>query len=417
MAELLNRLFPMKHLLILLCTFFAVTLSAQTTVGLVAYYPFNSSFADATGNTANAGLPEGDPAFGCGAIAGALQLNGAEEELKLLGPVGQEFDTEDFTVSFYFKSLGNAGQQYLLSKRPNSCTPDSSFYIRYVPATRTLNIFIGENQSKSISFVEKLSQNTCWHHVTIVRQGTRVRFYLNGQLRQEANTNSRINIANNGGLIIGSTQCLSTNEARFNGLIDDLRIYYRALNEVETRELYYAPDAILNRDTLIYLGGSVQITLSNTCATSFSWNPSDGVAPPVEANPIITPTKPGVQLYEVSMYDNTTTCVARDTIRLNVVDPTSLDCRTVYLPKAFTPNNDGLNDTYGLSNPFAFQQFVSFEIFDRWGGRVFYSIDPFARWDGFYKSETVNSGVFLYRVKWMCEGQEREVAGSVTILR
>lgn len=413
----MNRFFPMKHFLILLYTFFSFALSAQTTVGLVAYYPFNGSFADATGNTANAGLPSGMPAFGCGAIAGGLQLNGANEELKLLGPVIQEFNDEDFTLSFYFKSLGRSGTQYLVSKRPNNCKTDSSFYIRFVPATRTLNIFIGENQSKSITFVERLSENTCWYHIAIVRQGTRVRFYLNGQLRQEASSNSRMNIANDGALFIGSSQCLSTNETRFNGVIDDFRVYYRALNEVETRELYFPPDAILNRDTLIYLGGSMQINISNTCATSFSWNPSEGVVPPVESSPVITPVRVGNQSFEVRMYDNTTSCVAKDTININVVDPNSLDCNTAFLPKAFTPNNDGLNDTYGISNPFAFQQFVSFEIFDRWGGRVFFAVDPFARWDGSYKNETVNSGVFLYRVKWKCDGQEREAAGSVTILR
>lgn len=407
----------MKNLLILLFLSVAVILSAQTNVGLVAYYPFNSSFADATGNSANAGLPQGDPAFGCGATAGALQLNGAEEELQLLGPVIEEFNDEDFTLSFYFKSLGNAGTQYLVSKRRKDCKPENAFYIRYVPATRALNVYMGENQSKAVSFVEKLSENTCWYQVVLVRQGTRVRLYLNGQLRQEATTNSRINLSNDGGLIIGGNACMAANEARFNGLIDDFRVYYRALNEIETRELYVAPDAIINRDTLIYLGGAVQINISNTCATSFSWNPSEGVAPPVESNPVITPVRAGVQAYEIRMYDNTTSCVAKDTIRLNVVDPSGLDCSEAYLPKAFTPNNDGLNDTYGISNPFAFQQFISFEIFDRWGGRVFFSTDPFARWDGTYKNETVNSGVFLFRVKWNCEGQEREISGSVTILR
>lgn len=410
-------IFPMKHICLLLFTVFSYVLSAQTSVGLVAYYPFNNSFADATGNSANAGLPEGMPGFGCGAISGALRLDGVEEELKLLGPVAQEFDTEDFTLSFFFKAVGNAGTQYLVSKRRSDCTTDNAFYIRYAPITRVLNIFIGENQSKSISFVEKLSENTCWYQVTIVRQGTRVRFYLNGQLRQEANTSSRINLSNNGGLIIGNSACPGPNEARFDGLIDEFRVYYRALNEIETRELYIAPDAITNRDTLIYLGGSVQINISNTCATDFSWNPPTGVTPPIEANAVIIPPQAGLQKYTLSFFDNISTCIAMDTIRINVIDPDSLNCSAVYLPKAFTPNNDGLNETYGISNPFAISQLISFEIFDRWGGRVFFTADPFLHWDGYYKGEVINPGVLLYRVKYVCEGQEREVAGSVTVLR
>ncbi len=407
----------MKYRLLSVFIFLTVYLKAQTNVGLVAYYPLNSGVADATGNTANAGIPEGNPGFSCGVDGGAARLNGANDQVVLLGPVTQEFDTEDFTVSFYFKSTGVSGTQYILSKRRSDCTTENAFYVRYVPLTRTLNVFLGENQSKSVSFVEKLDANSCWHQVTIVRQSTRVRLYINGRLRQELFTNSRINLLNDGPLIIGGSDCLGANETRFSGLIDELRIYFRALDELESRDLYNAPDMIINRDTLIYLGGSVQISLSNTCANSFSWSPAEGIDFPNNANPLITPTKPGVQTYTIRLADNVSTCVASDTIRINVVDPANLDCNTVFLPKAFTPNNDGLNDTYGISNPFAIPELISFEIFDRWGSRVFFTNDPFARWDGSLKDTAINSGVFLYRVRYICEGEEKVAAGSVTMMR
>jgi gliding motility-associated-like protein len=109
--------------------------------------------------------------------------------------------------------------------------------------------------------------------------------------------------------------------------------------------------------------------------------------------------------------------VASDSIRINVVDPATLVCDTLYLPKAFTPNGDGINDQFGISNPFAIQQLVSFEIFDRWEGRVFYTEDPFGQWDGTYKGKPVNPGVLLYKIRHMCNGTERFASGSLTLLR
>ena len=409
--------FPMKYRLLAGFILLTTVLMAQTNVGLVAYYPFDSDFADATGSTANAGIPEGGPTFACGARDSSLRLDGVDDQIVYLGPVIQEFDTEDFTVSFYFKSIGTGGTQYLLSKRSTDCSAERSFYVRYVPLTRTLNVFLGENQSKSISFVESINPNRCWNQVTIIRQSTRVRLYINGRLRQEQFTNSRLNILNDGALIVGNSDCLGANERGFSGLIDDFRVYFRALDEIEARELYIAPDNITNRDTLIFLGGSVPIELSETCGTSFSWSPAAEITPPNVPNPTITPTTPGRQAYVVSITDDISPCVATDTIRVNVVDPNTLDCETVFLPEAFTPNNDGINDTYGISNPFAIQELLSFEIFDRWGGRVFYTEDPFGRWDGSANGEPVNPGLMLYRIRHICNGEEQVATGSVTIMR
>jgi len=267
-------MFPMKYRFLTLFTFLTVMLSAQTRVGLVAYYTFDQDFTDVTGNTANTGIPEGSPALDCGIRDSSLRLNGMNDQIVFLGPVTQEFDTEDFTVSFYFKNIATGGTQYLLSKYSTDCSSERSFYVRYAPLTRTLNVFLGENQSKSISLVERINPNTCWNQVTIIRQSTRVRLYINGQFRQEQFTNSRINILNDGPLILGNSECLGPNERGFSGLIDDFRVYFRALDEIETRELYSGPDKITNRDTLIFLGGSVPIQLSETCGTRFSWSPN-----------------------------------------------------------------------------------------------------------------------------------------------
>ena len=155
----------------------------------------------------------------------------------------------------------------------------------------------------------------------------------------------------------------------------------------------------------------------STCGTDFLWTPQDNVFNPDEVEPSIEPLDPGDYTYYLQISDQVSTCVATDSIMIRVIDPNDLDCSEVYLPKAFTPNNDGLNDTYGISNPFAVPELLSFEIYDRWGGQVFYTEDVFEHWDGTFRGQKVNPGVMLWRVRYVCEGEEKESAGNLTILR
>ncbi|MBX2928375.1 MAG: gliding motility-associated C-terminal domain-containing protein [Saprospiraceae bacterium] len=397
--------------------FGAALLGAQTNIGLIAYYTFENNAADVTGNTANGGLVTGTPVYACGVKTNAIQLRGGDDAVRLTGPVKNEFDTEDFSVSLYFKSTGSGGAQYLVSKRRSDCSNNNVFYIRYVPATRTVNVLLSEAPNKSASWIYRLPVGTCWHHVAVTRLGGQVRFYLDGERQQQTLTASRIDLTNDGDLLVGTSDCLAAGEAPFIGLVDELRVYNRALDDREMRDLYLGPDRILSRDTLIYLGESVDVLLVGTCATQFSWMPTDGVAVPAAGETTITPTQAGNFIYRLNMADNASSCIATDSIRITVIDPAELDCNTVFLPGAFTPNNDGLNDEFGISNPFAVQDLISFEIFDRWGGRVFYSEDPFAKWDGSFGGAPVNPGVMLYRVRFRCNGVEQSKTGSVTILR
>jgi len=122
-------------------------------------------------------------------------------------------------------------------------------------------------------------------------------------------------------------------------------------------------------------------------------------------------------VYNVEFTNNVLGCLTLDSIRIIVIDPADLDCGKVFMPNAFTPNNDGRNDTYGISNPYAISDLVSFEIFDRWGGRVFLATDPMEQWDGNFKGEPMNPGVLLYKVIFRCDGEEIVDVGSLSILR
>jgi gliding motility-associated-like protein len=86
-----------------------------------------------------------------------------------------------------------------------------------------------------------------------------------------------------------------------------------------------------------------------------------------------------------------------------------------YIPNAFTPNGDGINDEiYIYTQPGA--TVVSFQIFDRWGEKV--HDGPYA-WDGTYKGEPCSPGVYVYlaTVKVVDNTDAVKCKGSITLIR
>ena len=163
----------------------------------------------------------------------------------------------------------------------------------------------------------------------------------------------------------------------------------------------------------------MDVSLSNTCATAFLWSPAEGIDS-METNrrePTITPAQSGEFVYTVRMNDNFSSCIAKDSIIIRVTDTNNLPCDELFLPKAFTPNGDGLNDLFGISNPFVLQNLISFEIFDRWGNRVFITDNADEKWDGLYNGKEVNPGSMLYRILFECNGEEKAVVGNFAIIK
>lgn len=104
---------------------------------------------------------------------------------------------------------------------------------------------------------------------------------------------------------------------------------------------------------------------------------------------------------------------AQRTIR---VEDCSDSC-TVWVPNAFTPNNDGINDTWSWSGECIPTDF-SVQVFDRWGGTLFATTDPAKAWDGTVGGEVVPSGMYAYRVRYRLPYQDAtKSSGTVTLMR
>jgi gliding motility-associated-like protein len=89
----------------------------------------------------------------------------------------------------------------------------------------------------------------------------------------------------------------------------------------------------------------------------------------------------------------------------------------VYIPTAFTPNNDGLNDVFGypILNK---NRFVNMTIYNRWGQKIFYSTDPYRGWDGKFRSveQPTDIYVFLFELKSL-DGKKIMKKGVFQLIR
>jgi gliding motility-associated-like protein len=426
----------MKKVIIaaILSLFFVNFGFAQPTDRLIAYYPFSqpAQIVNSMGDTVcaqqanDAVFPNGGGSTGapgtippaacvCGVAGLAARFDGIDDSYLCFGPVTDVFKMGDFTVSFYIKPFPQTGTQVILSKhRTDDCTQRAhSFAIRYNYSSNKITANINESDKLQATVSTRLDEGRCWQHILVIKQNAKFRLYVNGTLRDEDVSPKRLDLTNNTTLFSIAKPICPSSEKYFKGDLDELRIYNRALNADEIAQCYLRPDMIGNRDTLIYLGNSVQIFTTNTCATDFKWTPTAGVSDPNIRNPVISPTVSST--YRVTFIHPE--CIASDTVFIKVIDPDTLDCAQIFLPNAFTPNNDGRNDTYFISNPFAVPDLISFEIFDRWGGRVFSTNIPNGEWDGTFKGKPVNPGIYLYRLNYRCENIEKVRNGSLTLLR
>jgi gliding motility-associated-like protein len=407
----------MRFLTLSFFVFFSgVCVSAQSVSDkLEAYFSFDQCKGiDDSGNGSTAAL-KGAIGCDCGIRDSAMRFADANDALNLVGPFADVFSTSDFTVSFYIRPPDGQSQinsQVIMAKQ-DTCSLRHAFWVRYVPKYNRLSSGISENDTLFATVSAALDPNPCWQFITLTRNNAVYSLYVNGKLRESSSSVARLDLTNVSPLKIGVKVCALDNP--FLGLFDELRFHSKALKEDEIAKYNLKADQILNRDTLVYLGNSFQIATTQYCVKDYTWTPTIGVSDPSSPTPIITPTD---STYYAVQFEYADGCLAVDSIFVRVIDPETLDCNKVFIPNAFTPGGSpNLNDKFGISNPFSVDEFISFEIFDRWGGKLFSAETAFDVWDGTSAGTPVNPGVFLYRLRYKCNESEKVKSGSLTLIR
>lgn len=106
-------------------------------------------------------------------------------------------------------------------------------------------------------------------------------------------------------------------------------------------------------------------------------------------------------------------CTNSDSI---LVEPKS--CCEVFMPNTFTPNGDGKNDVFRMVTK-GNQEISAFIIVDRWGKRVFESLNQNEGWDGSFHGEAQDIGTYQYFLRYRCADTKEimEMKGDVMLLR
>lgn len=127
----------------------------------------------------------------------------------------------------------------------------------------------------------------------------------------------------------------------------------------------------------------------------YEWSPPLPLNNPFAAQPFAT-------IYDDTKFYMKTTdefgCVGYDTVLVKVYEGP-----TYYIPNAFSPNGDGLNDIFRVI-PVGIARTDYFRIFDRWGNLVFSNKEFLKGWDGTYKGQKVPLGHYV----WMIRGVDRD---------
>jgi len=144
-----------------------------------------------------------------------------------------------------------------------------------------------------------------------------------------------------------------------------------------------------------------QFSNLSTFASAYEWNFGDGNTS-VQDHPLHRYA--GVGQYQVQLIANNMHNCPDTTHMMVTVNPEF----TFYVPNAFTPDGDGINDAFfGLGNNVVE---VHMMVFDRWGELIFESDSQNAQWDGTYRGSEAKEDVYVYRFKI------RDIHGSVHFL-
>jgi gliding motility-associated-like protein len=148
-------------------------------------------------------------------------------------------------------------------------------------------------------------------------------------------------------------------------------------------------NAFAGNDTIIIANQILQLNASG--GTTYAWTPTTGMNDPYIANPTVV-LGPSVDTITYKVRVSVSGgCYADDEVRVKVFK-TGPD---IFIPTAFTPNHDGKNDVLKII-PVAMKSINSFNIFNRWGQRVFSSAIPDHGWDGTFGGKEQASGTYVF---------------------
>ncbi len=163
------------------------------------------------------------------------------------------------------------------------------------------------------------------------------------------------------------------------------------------------PDKNINAGDTTMLDGSVKGT-----SVEFYWSPDIFINDIHSVTPKVYPPEDGIYTLTVSSDLGCGTSIS--SVRVRVY-------RDVYVPTAFTPNNDGKNDRFRIWAADNYRQFRLL-IYNRWGQLIYETNDISKGWDGKFNDQPQPSDVYIYYLEILTASNKKiSKKGTFTLLR
>jgi gliding motility-associated-like protein len=163
------------------------------------------------------------------------------------------------------------------------------------------------------------------------------------------------------------------------------------------------PALELGPDREIARGSEMQLRTGLGTDYSYIWTPSISLSDPKSSSPLAMPDKnTRYTVYVKDAYG----CEAKDSLEVRVYD-------RIWVPDAFSPNNDGVNDSWELRGIETYPE-AEVTIYNRWGTVIFYSRGYSKPFDALYMNERIQPGIYPYVIK--PSSTQQVLRGDVTVL-
>ncbi len=162
--------------------------------------------------------------------------------------------------------------------------------------------------------------------------------------------------------------------------------------------------SVVNAVTIL-AGGSVTLEAKSAGdSLTYSWSPATGLSSTTVLDPVASPAAETTYTITATNLDG---CSASAQVTVNVL-------QSPLIPNTFTPNGDGVNDTWNIKYLDSYPD-CTVQIFNRWGTAIYSSVGYPSPWDGRYNSQEVPAGVYYYLIN--PKHGRKAFSGWVTIIR
>ncbi|MCR4284168.1 MAG: fibronectin type III domain-containing protein [Parcubacteria group bacterium] len=275
---------------------FVQGVNADITTSLLGYWKFDET----TGVTAvdnsgggNTGTLLNSPVWTTGKVSGGLSFDGVDDAVQIADGGAFNFGSGDFTVSAWFKTSSiqtkNIISKYIGSGR-------YAFNLQ-VGGSGLISFMSSDGASKQIGAADTPYEDGAWHHIVGVKDSAQLTLYIDNVLKGSTPFGGTVENSNYKTYIGARGYNNLPQDNYFPGLLDDVRIYNRALTQSDVATLYDFGGYQCNDDTDNDLDGLTDYPDDLGCSSYQDDNEVNSVSPSGDTTPPVISSIQAVNIF------------------------------------------------------------------------------------------------------------------------